>query len=115
MLSYNESDTIFISTAIRCSSLSLDNGIVEYTPSTDGSDLFSGDFSGSGLFSDPDILSQYHYGTIASHKCNTGFVLTVGDLERTCGDGNGVNGEWSGTASVCQCMWYRKGFSMCLT
>ena len=77
---------------------------MEYTPSTDGSDLFSGDFSGSGLFSDPDILSQYDYGTIATYKCNTGFVLTVGDVERTCGDGNDVNGEWSGTAPVCQCM-----------
>ena len=106
---------LFISTAIRCSSLSLDNGIVEYTPSTDGSGLFSGDFSGSGLFGDPDTLSQYDYETIATHKCNTGFVLTVGDVERTCGDGNGVNGEWSGTAPVCQCMWYKKSYLQCLT
>ena len=91
--------------------LSFDNGIVEYTSSTDRSSLFSGDFSGSGFFVNPDVSFQYDYGTIAIHKCSTGFVLTVGDVERTCGDGNGVNGEWSGTAPLCQCMQCRRVIS----
>ena len=75
---------------IICPPLVLGNGSVEY--SSDGA--VSG---GIGVFST--------YGTIATHSCNDGFVLTVGDVERTCGDGNGVHGEWSGMAAGCECKY----------
>ena len=59
------------------------------------SGAYSGD--GSGTYSG-DVAT---YGTIALHSCDAGFVLTGGDAVRTCGDGVGVSGVWSGDAPIC--------------
>ena len=106
---------MFVFPAVRCGSLTLVNGRVEFSQSPEESGFFSGDDIASGFFGGIDDTALYIYGTTARHSCDNGFILTVGDVERTCGNGNGVNGEWSGTAPVCQCMLYRKSFSKCLT
>ena len=43
-------------------------------------------------------------GSVATHSCNTGFVL-VGQTTRVCEDTNGEtvgNGTWSGSAPTCE-------------
>ena len=89
---------VISSAAIMCSPLFLGNGIVEYDMNIDGSGSFSGDTDG---------IMPHDFGITATHICNTGFVLTGGDAVRTCGDGLGVMGEWSGEELACQCkqMW----------
>ena len=95
---------ILIFTAIMCGSLTVANGTVEFSQNQQESGFFSGDITASGFFAGTDDTALYDYGTTARHSCDDGFVLTAGDVERTCGDGDGVNGEWSGIASVCECM-----------
>ena len=52
---------------------------------------------------DSDGSSPYDYNTAATHTCNEGFFMTAGNVVRTCGNGEGVNGAWSGTAPTCTC------------
>ena len=50
---------------------------------------------------DDDDAVPYDYNTMATHTCNEGFFMASGNSQRTCGDGEGVNGEWSGMAPMC--------------
>ncbi len=74
---------------------------MEYNSNIDGSGLLFpyGDIA-SGFISGG--LSQYDFGTAATLTCNTGFSLTGGDSVRTCDNGKGVEGEWSGEQPDCQ-------------
>ena len=67
---------------IRCTELILDHGKITYAPASE---------------------SPYHYhGTVASFTCNEDFEL-VGSSTRTCtGDGNTIQGYWTGVLTYCE-------------
>ena len=40
--------------------------------------------------------------TIATYQCELGYILSGGDVIRTCvGDGSSPNGRWDGSAPSC--------------
>ena len=51
--------------------------------------------------------NELKYGTRATHSCDEGYSLT-GDMVRTCGGGQGIHGDWSGTPLLCE----RKEFTL---
>ena len=67
--------------AVVCPILSLSNGNVHYNKE-----------------------APYSHSTVATHTCNEGYFL-VGPAIRTCGDGSGVDGEWTPEEPVCQRMY----------
>ena len=68
--------------AITCDLLSLDNGVISYSP--------------------PDTEFPLRFGTLASHECFPGFSL-VGTNMRTCdGNGSSASGMWTGKTPICQ-------------
>ena len=73
----------FVSLAIECPELTLENGVVVY---------------------DPDMTADYDLGTVATHSCDNGFVLQ-GPLTRTCIDDDGLDavGVWSDSDNVPTC------------
>ncbi len=68
---------VFLASAIVCSDLSIENGIVLHS-------------SGS--------TNNRPVNTMATHTCNSGYTLSGGTNPRTCGS----DGQWSGSAPVCQ-------------
>ena len=68
--------------AIKCEELTpLNNGAIQYSVDTD--------------------QAPYSFSTIATYHCHEGFYLS-GEVERTCGNGEGTVGHWNGTASTCE-------------
>ena len=70
------------SSAIKCPSLSLTDGMVTYAA---------------------DATPDFAIGTVATHTCSPGFSL-VGVMTRTCMDDDQADivGVWSGAASSCE-------------
>ena len=79
-LKYLLPSCLFLSIAIECPGLTLENGAVTYAT---------------------DTMANFVQGTIATHSCDNGFVLN-GSVTRTCMD-NGMDfvGVWSGSAPTC--------------
>ncbi len=49
-----------------------------------------------------DMTAPYNVGTVATYSCNTGFVLSGGNVVRTCVDvGDGSGGIFNGNAPTC--------------
>ena len=94
---------MFSLTAIICTPLFLDNGTVVYDFGAQGGDYVLDDGSGNAFFDDKDEIPLYAYGVIAVYSCNNGFLMAGGNATRVCGEGNGMNGEWSGMEPVCEC------------
>ncbi len=46
---------------------------------------------------DPDMTAPYDVGTVATHTCDPGFILSAGLEPRVCLD----TGRWSGLIPVC--------------
>ena len=67
--------------AIECAALSIANGVIEFEM-------------------DADDMAPYDHGATATYSCNEGFHLN-GVSTRTCGDGTGTMGSWSGSAPSC--------------
>ena len=67
---------------ITCSSLA---------PPTDGVISYS-----------PDGPSPYDYLTVATYGCNNGFGLSSGDSSRQCVSSSVGDGEWTGSAPLCE-------------
>ncbi|XP_064384964.1 uncharacterized protein LOC135333878 isoform X2 [Halichondria panicea] len=66
--------------AITCSLLTINNGMVFYSP---------------------DTTDPFNFRTTATYSCNDGFFIE-GEQTRNCtGDGSSVNGEWTGVSPVC--------------
>ena len=64
-------------TAEECSALApIPNGVITYGP---------------------DMIADYDVGTVATHTCNEGFILSVGSPARVCL----VSRRWSGFTPVC--------------
>ena len=72
---------LFLSIAIECPGLSLENGVVTYST---------------------DTSPNFELGTIATHFCNTGLSLQ-GPVTRTCVNDDGIDivGVWSGSPPTC--------------
>ena len=49
---------------------------------------------------DDDGMAPYDHGATATYSCNEGFHLN-GVSTRTCEDGTGTMGLWSGSAPSC--------------
>ena len=49
---------------------------------------------------DADGMAPYDHGATATYSCNEGYYLN-GVSTRTCGDGTGTMGSWSGSAPSC--------------
>ena len=73
----------FISAEITCQVLSSpENGLITYSPT---------------------VTSEATYNTTAIYSCDVGFGLSGGEDVRTCeGDGNSLDGMWSGDAPTCE-------------
>ena len=54
---------------------------------------------------DDNGVAPFDHGAIATYTCNQGFLLN-GDFIRTCGDGMGTMGSWSGSAPSCDGEFY---------
>ena len=73
--------SIHFSTAITCSALNIENGMIMYSS---------------------DTTAPYDFGTTATYQCNEGYSFVRGDEVRTCGvDGSSSNGSWSGQSPAC--------------
>ena len=50
-----------------------------------------------------DMIAPYDLDTLASYRCNPGFVLRGGNVVRTCVDaGDGSGGRFDGEAPTCE-------------
>ena len=58
----------------------------------------------------PDF-QNYEYGVIITYTCVLGYYKSSGDLTRTCVEGTGAQGVWSGTKPVCV---GKLGYKLCL-
>ena len=67
---------IFSSTAQCLPLASIPNGVITY---------------------DPDMIPDYDVDTVATHTCNLGFRLSLGNVTRVCL----ASGRWSGITPVC--------------
>ncbi len=63
-------------TAVECPALAIPNGAISYCP---------------------DMIPDFNVGTLATHNCHPGFILS-GETRRVCL----VGGTWSGQPPVCR-------------
>ncbi len=52
---------------------------------------------------DPDMTAAFEVDTVATHRCDDGFILVVGSETRVCLN----TGIWSGLIPVCGGTYYR--------
>ncbi len=59
----------------------------------------------NGIIEYSESATSLGFMATATYNCNTGYALSGGDRESTCGASSSGAGEWSGIPPTCERKW----------